>query len=225
MKNLYSYLLTEGKRVLEPWLKGEEEKRNDEKRVLLEEVALETKSEEVLRASKKFVATVEESLRSLGIRYLAVDAVTEAPLTIGRSGGMGVIPFEVGIAFDWLLNVPYIPGSSIKGAMRRHLGTGTKGEKDWFTAFDAYPINSSSGYLLVPDVLTPHYSGNVETELDVSPNPIVYLVVPKGVTFRFLIALEREGKEGEIMEALRKALEKGIGAKTSVGYSYFGLRG
>ena len=37
---------------------------------------------------------------------------------VGGSETFGEIPFEVGLYFDPIINVPYIPGSTIKGAVR-----------------------------------------------------------------------------------------------------------
>lgn len=57
----------------------------------------------------------EQAVRALGDTHLYT-AVTATPLAIGLGGGS---VFEVGFTFLRPYGVPYIPGSSIKGAMKR----------------------------------------------------------------------------------------------------------
>lgn len=225
MINIYSYILgKKSEKILEFWLQGNDEMRNAKKRELLEDVAFKSRSKDLLEATRRYMDDIVNSLRNVKTKVLQYYIETDGPLTIARSGGMGIIPFEIGIAFDWLLNVPYIPGSSIKGSMRRSLDGGSTRRKDFFTVYDAYPVETSTGYLLVPEVITPHYK-DVETELDVKPNPLVHLVVPPGVVFRVIISIDEDCKRNleSIKNAFRSALRRGIGAKTSVGYSYFRL--
>jgi CRISPR-associated protein Cmr6 len=50
------------------------------------------------------------------VKQVKVRALSRA--LIGVSETFGEIPFEVGLYFDPIMNVPYIPGSTIKGAVR-----------------------------------------------------------------------------------------------------------
>ncbi|HIE36744.1 TPA: type III-B CRISPR module RAMP protein Cmr6, partial [Candidatus Geothermarchaeota archaeon] len=56
---------------------------------------------------------------------------------------------------------------------------------------DAYPdiANNKDRYFISPDIMTPHYKSDTENELDVNPIPILYLVVPKGIRFRFIFGV------------------------------------
>jgi CRISPR-associated protein Cmr6 len=102
--------------------------------------------------------------------------------------------------------------------------------------FDAYPVGCERT-LVEPDVITPHYSeveGRVD-ETSVKPRPIVFPTIAPGTTIYFPVAvnvnlarrLKEKGKvaklaEGDtvnkVLEYVQRALEMGIGAKTSIGY-------
>ncbi|MEM2922354.1 MAG: type III-B CRISPR module RAMP protein Cmr6, partial [Candidatus Bathyarchaeia archaeon] len=171
---------------------------------------------------------------------------------------------------DPTLNVPYIPGSTIKGAVRagvfdlllkqkaskedvereckRLFGDNESASLIGFT--DAYPVKKGEkGYLLYPDVMSPHYKSDTATELDVSPTPIIYLTIAPGTQFQFYLFYKRERGGGEkkrqlsvkdsqdsdlaetpvqdlsrlgiLDRGLLYSFYRGVGAKTSVGYSRF----
>lgn len=61
---------------------------------------------------------VREGLRHLGYNIIDVSVRLETPLIVGIGSGSFESVFEVGISWDYLFDLPYIPGSSIKGAMR-----------------------------------------------------------------------------------------------------------
>ena len=116
----------------------------------------------------------------------------------------------------------------------------SKGHISFIYFTDAYPeATEEDGYLLVPDILNPHYKPDVPDELSVTPLPLIHMVIPKGVTFKFLL-----GYSKDIINVLRFLNDNypnvdftsvdefigcllefmgilGIGAKTSVGYSKF----
>lgn len=92
--------------------------------------------------------------------------------------------------------------------------------------FDAFPTNWP---LLEIDVLTPHFSRYYDGKKNVvpadweSPNPVPFLTVAEGQTFRFYFSStdeERwEGDRAQLEKLLSKALEwLGIGGKKSSGY-------
>ena len=106
---------------------------------------------------------------------------------------------------------------------------------------DAYPVKEGeNGLLLYPDVMTPHYK-DVETELDVTPKPVIYLSIAPGTIFRFYLFYRREKGERKLKEqhlakeptpenvlgfldqGLLYAFIKGVGAKTALGYSIFSV--
>ena len=185
---------------------------------------------------------------------------------IGVSSGFGQLLFEWGISFDPYLNLPYIPASSIKGAVRtayKYLctrysrnkedcnnkveeifGSSTKGAGlVMFT--DAYPVDlrGNAKYILIPDVVTPHYnSEELRYEKEVEPNPVVHLSLSKAVIFKFLMYYRpRNGRrinyDNDLVEdpssisstddlrlidkAVFLAFGLGVGAKTLTGYSQF----
>ncbi|MEM3710331.1 MAG: type III-B CRISPR module RAMP protein Cmr6, partial [Nitrososphaerales archaeon] len=171
----------------------------------------------------------------------------EAKLTykavMGVSSGFGQLAFEVGLFFDPILNVPYIPGSSIKGAVKAAstlhkvipgellgelFGNGSVGRLDFS---DAYPIERGlKDYILIPDVLTPHYSKGGEDILredQVTPTPIPFLSIAPATRFRFLIADRAHKVDHSFLETFLKAVavafSLGVGAKTALGYGVFEL--
>jgi CRISPR-associated protein Cmr6 len=62
-----------------------------------------------------------DGLDRLGYCVVDVTARTRSKLLIGASGGLLSTIFEVGLAWDYILDLPYIPASSIKGLMRSWL--------------------------------------------------------------------------------------------------------
>ena len=111
---------------------------------------------------------------------------------------------------------------------------------------DLYPVRvGREGRLLEPTVITPHYRGAdiVESEYDAQPNPILHVAVAPGVVFRGCIYIPRLPacndaskmlvelmrllgvKASDATEALGVMLaaagRRGVGARTSRGYSRF----
>ncbi len=214
---------------------------------------------------------IRDALLRNGYHVKKCRIVSEWRGLVGVGSTFGKTLFEVGLSFDPVLNVPYIPSSSLKGAFRHVLEQ--QGKKNEATQIfgseksmglvgvtDAYPVPTASEHgfrLFDPDVLTPHYSGEyVRTELDVKPVPVVFVAIAPGVEFEFYIyydrnlqVLQREQSrkvsgvhvyEGDLAQALKGtqvsvdqlplvdyaviyALTRGIGAKTSIGYSRFKL--
>ncbi|QGA53825.1 type III-B CRISPR module RAMP protein Cmr6 [Sulfolobus sp. E5-1-F] len=172
------------------------------------------------------------ALKSSGYSIIDVKIVTSARTLIGVSGNFLRNIFEIGLNFDWVYNVPYIPGSEIKGVIRSSIDDeelereifGSEEEGISQVGFtDAYPIEPVGEELLVPDVMTPHYVG-ARDETEVKPRPIIFLTIREGVVFRFLIYYRQQELGREICRRLRIAVLQGLGARTSTGYSYFQLR-
>jgi CRISPR-associated protein Cmr6 len=155
------------------------------------------------------------------------------------------MPLEIAISWDPVLNLPYIPSSSLKGAVRAWLEVnnvrridgvdiddifGRAGEKEVHISLaiftDAYPV-SCVNKLIEPDVISPHYKGEDIAEVDVNPVPLVFPTIAPGTTMRFLLALRYRVEGRQLLDPQKaisiaqhvvKALEGGVGAKTSVGY-------
>ena len=101
--------------------------------------------------------------------------------------------------------------------------------------FDAVPVEEP---LLAADVMNVHYpdyyqdeKGKTPPSDDQNPNPISFLTVAEGATFRFAVGGRRRGNPEDLTCArkarrwLEQALrEIGVGAKTTTGYGYFGDR-
>jgi CRISPR-associated protein Cmr6 len=103
---------------------------------------------------------------------------------------------------------------------------------------DAYPVTCEKTLIDV-DVITPHYvesAGQID-ETSVRPTPIVFPTIAPGTTIYFPIAIDVRRVEETVSESklrklrekttldklidnIMKALETGIGAKTSLGYGY-----
>jgi len=148
-----------------------------------------------------------------------------------------IFPLEISIAWDPMLNVPFIPSTSLKGRARAYFELnnvevdglktyelfGTQSSEGVVLFTDAYPVSCRGKHLVEPDVLTPHYSEAryAIDEASASPVPIVFLTVSPRVTFRFLIAIDKKFKAEtsvKVANEISKALSTGVGAKTAVGY-------
>ncbi|MDR1070711.1 MAG: type III-B CRISPR module RAMP protein Cmr6 [Gracilibacteraceae bacterium] len=111
---------------------------------------------------------------------------------------------------------------------------GAQGNAGQIIFLDAYPAPCSQQELkLQLDIMNPHYGdyykGQSAPTDDQSPNPIKFYAVPKDTPFTFrLVSRELEIKKhairGEsVPELFAETLgEMGVGAKTAVGYGWFG---
>jgi len=269
--NLWSYLILCSSRLM--CKKAEVVKRNDKREVEakkrdLLETMVET-SKVTFSSNKCLVLNllkdIEGGLVRSGFEVRIVKARLSSRGLFGVGETFGQTVFEVGLSFDPLLNLPFIPGSSLKGAVRSAYQElflkkrvkdeklceaeckrifGESGKSVGLVGFtDAYPIEpGEKGLILYPDVMTLHYRENVKTELDVQPNPLVYLTVAPGTIFRFYVFWKNRGerrvKVGSGFKAdlspspkptpetlalldlaILYSLKTGVGAKTSLGYS------
>ena len=217
------------------------------KRQLIEKIAESLKMQVniVCQRAKKMLDSIEEAYRRTRYEVITFEARLEERGLFGMSQPFGIIPFEVGLEFDPYLNTPIVPGSSVKGAVRsawRSLfGQDEKEAENYVFGttkrvgacifHDGYPIEAGrNGYLLYPDVLTPHYmkeGKDILKENEAKPSPVVYLTVAPETVFKFLIAMPKD-VDGRLRDMFRKAvleaLRLGIGGKTSIGYGRFSLR-
>lgn len=211
------------------------------------------------------------ALKSLGYCVLDLEAVTNQKLYVGVSELSPLyLFFETGLTWNLALDLPYIPGSTIKGILRSYMLDLCKDEKcmeyvyqifgvpenelhkdrnrkilvtgldvtsSLIIALDSYPISGDK--LLTADIITPHYFKGgkvVRNEYEVMPNPLIRVVINKGVKFRFIIGIHQDsiplfqewassigfkGGAFSFLIPLIYAFKQGIGAKTSRGYGEF----
>ena len=161
--------------------------------------------------------------------------------------------FETNLALHPYWGFPIIPGSSLKGIFRHYCDDthciteeelleicgNEPGDKDAFEGKvvfpDAWPEDYSQAKdALELDVMTPHYSKYYsdpqrhppsDTQ---SPIPLQFLVVKKGISFKFLLLPSSvcdtpcDDLLKKVKTHLTAALANyGIGAKTGSGYGYF----
>jgi CRISPR-associated protein Cmr6 len=181
---------------------------------------------------------IVQAYTSLHFPVIDLEATLTYRALVGASSSFGQPAFEVGLSFDPILNVPCIPGSSIKGAVKASaalkevfsdelvkelFGNGSIGRLDFS---DAYPVKVGvKGYLIIPDVLTPHYNKGEEDILQehkVMPTPIPFLSIAPGTVFRFIVADRKQDVDQSFVERFLKAVAVtftlGVGAKTAIGY-------
>lgn len=170
--------------------------------------------------------------------------------TTGRfvSGLGGAHPFETGFVWHRTLGVPYLPGSSIKGALRAWTEQWSKEKEGEEKKAEIKRLfgdsgDAGAGVLIVADALptkppklevdivNPHYGDyyrGTDPPADyLSPTPVPFLAVAGGQDFRFALAPRKSGGEEAVergAKLLKEALETiGAGAKTAVGYGRFAL--
>ena len=174
-----------------------------------------TASSSPLKAAEKRLRNVFESLREAGYSVIAADFETSSRVLVGMSEGELKQSLEVGMVMDKVLGIPYIPGPSIKGALRHYLHRVIGDDSEcWESAeavlgpepggealnrplvfiADAYPVGLNEGtqYLIEPDIVTPHYYKGgkpVESELDVEPTPVPHVSLSEGVVIRFVAGI------------------------------------
>ncbi|RLE85218.1 MAG: type III-B CRISPR module RAMP protein Cmr6 [Thermoprotei archaeon] len=158
------------------------------------------------------------------------------------------MPLEIGVAWHPYFNVPYIPATALKGALRAYFRSCSVevcglGEEELFGTwkrrgeeggeregvlrfFDALPVSCEKG-LVEPDIVNPHYPEveGVIDEASVRPRPLVYPAVPRGVTFSAIIAADLSEVKcdqgrfvARLLKEVQEALAGGLGARTSLGY-------
>jgi len=206
---------------------------------------LKEQADVICQRTRRLLDDVEQAYKYTKHEVISFEAKLEERGLFGVSQPFGIIPFEVGLEFDSHLNAPIIPGSSIKGIIRSAwlalFGDDEKEAENYLFGnieragvcifHDSYPIEAGrNGYLLYPDVLTPHYvrgGRDFLEEHEVEPSPVVYLTVAPETVFKFIVAIPEDVSK-RLQEMFRKAilesLRLGIGGKTSIGYGRFRLR-
>ena len=245
--NLLSLSITHGSYIVAEKSSSKEKQITEER----EEIDYETMEKELLeflvknssyyfRSKKEEIKQYLNSLKHALTEYLGNRGIVreiQMKLTyrgsFGVSSNFGQIPFEVGLYIHPYFNVPYIPASSIKGAIRNayhyylinHENKSSKETEDeckrlfgdsnfagliGFT--DAFPIEEEkeNGYILYPDIINPHYK-NAKNEMDVEPKPIIFLTVAPGTIFKFYMYVIKEREKDKGGKKEERKIE--IGAK------------
>ena len=197
-------------------------------------------SEQAKCISKRFAYQIDRFPEK---RRLTINAKAVSPLVTG----MGIDhPLENGFAFLNPYGLPYLPGSSVKGVLR----------KSWCDLYDKEFVAELFGDIdnkdnrrgalkfwdcipdmgsrhMEQDIMTPHYSKYLEGKESPhdaeTPTPILFLTIPPDSEFSFHSTIDEsllqdKGlKNGEWKPRLKNAYCHafewiGFGAKTSVGY-------
>lgn len=189
---------------------------------------------EVLTETSRRLDSVASSL-SKAYHLFDLRLVTTTRLLVDMRNPL--LPLEISLAWDPLLNIPFIPSSSLKGRARTYFELqditvdgmppseifGSQESEGVVLFTDAYPVSCVGRSLVEPDVISPHFSEAryAIDEASASPVPIVFLTVSPNVTFRFLVAVDRvvnPQTSVKIVDEITRALSMGVGAKTTVGY-------
>jgi len=201
-------------------------------------------SKNSLSECKKYLKELKDVYSWLGKSEMIRVKLIDRGL-FGASQKFAKYLFEVGLEIDPYMNVPIIPASTIKGALRKAYET-LQPKRGWplpekifgssrspegggtigaFIFTDGYPVEAGrGGYVLYPDVITPHYPADLMGELDHEPKPISHLSIAPETCFGFVVAYKREEITDEILrETIKLAIDMGIGARTSAGYGVFEL--
>jgi len=229
-RNIFSYLMMKAVQLNK--LKADLKDYQTMKRSLLKELVRDsqTSSARTTMITSRMLDEVYRAFAANGYMIYDVSAKTMSRLIVYTKSPFGSLAFEVGLAFHPIFNVPYIPGSSIKGAIRAFVEVnglvdnpakifGEAGEEiSKLLVTDAFPVKFSK-VLLEPEVTTPIYKDSVRED-KVSPTPIIYPVIARGVTFRFIVAMRNLSDEQReaIKDWIREVLREGLGGKTMLGY-------
>ncbi|MCC6019124.1 MAG: type III-B CRISPR module RAMP protein Cmr6 [Candidatus Verstraetearchaeota archaeon] len=245
--NMLSWLRRESVKYLKDKAKigkkDREEKKSleERKRKILEKLSKAYSPEklnEVFKKASSLLDAQKLALQACGYIVFDFSGRTNSRLIVDMANDtFGKQIFEVGLAWDPLLNLPYIPASSLKGAFRFYIEMekkdlasilGTKEEASSIVFLNAYPISTKYN-LLVPEVTTPIYKeqeGRIR-ETEAEPTPIIYPVINRDVIFKIVVGIKQEKKDliNQLKPFLIEVLEKGIGAKTLLGYGIITLEG
>ena len=201
-----------------------------------------SKVKELMDAAERYLRSLANIMRDSFDAVFLIKATLLSRLTVSTRNP--ALPLEISISWDPVLNLPYIPSSSIKGLVRAYLATscgaelgeslvnevfGSQERSGLVVFTDAYPVECSGESLVEPDVLTPHYSEvrRAIDEASSSPTPLVFPTIARGVTLAMVVAFRCDrgsssaldcAKVLKLSEKIGEALEQGIGARTSIGY-------
>jgi hypothetical protein len=128
----------------------------------------------------RYLEAVDRELRSLFLLVLRLTVETETPLAVHLRNPY--MPLEIGLAWHPLFNAPYIPATTLKGALRAGARRGAcglppadlfgyVGQEGALIITDALPASSAA---VEPDVITPHYKEPDVREDRAEPTPRLF---------------------------------------------------
>jgi len=79
------------------------------------------KFREKVRDAEEVLDEIEKGYESLGYRVINLKFTTKKNFIVGTRQGPLFFVYEVGISWDPILDLPYIPASSLKGALRSYM--------------------------------------------------------------------------------------------------------
>jgi len=141
---------------------------------------------------------------------------------VGAGSGLFKAILEVGLEMDWVLGLPYYPGSSIKGAVRALVEDlageecaekllGSREHVSLVDFSDSYPVGcvrDKACLVLIGDVVNPHYfrpgRGIVEAEYEANPVPVVHISIAPGTVFRVVAGVDSQAVKASGGECLGK---------------------
>jgi len=197
----------------------------------------------ILDATRLLREEIKIALKEMNYTVLSVKASTKSRVAIGEPLTPLEIMYSYGTKLHPILGIPYIPGSSLKGAFKAYISLANKKcnvvdthelLEQWFGSqerkgllvfADAYPVFEGTKLLLEPDVTTPIYAdGTAEPRIEehrARPIPVIYPVIARNVRFEIIIGIG-SGVDPTCIQRLHEwlgqLLVEGIGAKTSLGY-------
>ena len=198
-----------------------------------------------LKAEKPYLLDhlqdIARSFKSQGYEVYELSMTTAERLIVGLGEAHYL---ETGVKLSKAYGLPYVSGSTLKGAIRSFYEDpngeespvtkklfgegGDKGKKGSISFLDLYPEEVEPSSLFEVEVMNPHYSkyytGDKAPGDWMNPVPIFFLVVRPGVRFRGLVIVD--GLSEEELDGLRTALkkvlkERGVGGKQTLGYGLF----
>lgn len=201
---------------------------------------------EVPKDYKQAYQRWREALQSMNVVW--IEATTLTPLAVGLGNSS---PIENGLAIHHTYGTPYLPGSAIKGLLRRAADKYNLSEEQKGVLFGEGPdpkrkSQGSAAHLVYwdgwldpksdkpyqQDVITVHHPDYYKfqgkdwpTDFD-DPNPVTFLSVKPGVKFCLALSSASETADpwlNRAAEMLEWGLANlGLGGKTNAGYGYFG---
>jgi len=112
--NLWSYASLRGRNIMMD--KAEGKKVSEDKKEALEYII--KKADLPINEVNQMLREIKEALLACNYNVKQVKIRALSRVLVGSSETFGEIPFEVGVYFDPIINSPYMPGSTIKGAVR-----------------------------------------------------------------------------------------------------------
>jgi len=208
------------------------------KNIYLREL-MEKETKELDELLKNKVSRQKKLLKALksegyNIRFCNVSSISPVAVGMGNPN-----PFENGLTFQQPYGYPIIPGSAQKGISLMYARDvlnlseerctdifGDEEKKGSVIFFDAIPLKGSKIFKV--DIMNPHYSeyygtkGKIPPADYLSPVPILFMTVKKGIKFMFSMASLNNENLNEAWECLKNGVFLfGIGGKTHVGYGRF----